>query len=150
MFVFYFQLVKTKVRVFNDIQKCRVGIKIRSNPANGVPMTRLTVLMAVPPDIHGETVMMSKDGGAWDGMKRIVAWSLEPLQPGHVIEVQCQFDTAAANAKKATPRFPVLVRCDAIDEQFSDVDVCAHYADQKSSPVKINVSRSTRIMHRKV
>jgi len=162
-------LVKTKVRAFHDIQKVRVGIKIRSNPANTVSMTRLAVIMAVPPDVNGETVLMSKEGGVWDSMKRLIAWSLEPLEPGHVIEVQCQLDfmVPSQDKNRPTPRFPVLIRCDAIDEQFSNVDISGihdptiqdtdgHHEHQQSSPasasspVKINVSRSTRILHRKV
>mmetsp|Transcript_17285 Transcript_17285/g.24304 ORF Transcript_17285/g.24304 Transcript_17285/m.24304 type:complete len:128 (+) Transcript_17285:121-504(+) len=127
-------------------------------------MTRLAVIMAVPPDVNGETVLMSKEGGVWDSMKRVIAWSLEPLEPGHVIEVQCQLDFMVPSQDKSrpTPRFPVLIRCDAVDEQFSSIELSGIHdptrtttaatekSDEPKPPVKINVSKTTRILHRKV
>ncbi len=131
-------------------------MKVRTNPSNDSPSFDLAILLAVPPGIQGETVRMSRQGGVWDGMKRTVTWTVEQLNPGEVLEVQAQFETIAASkngkdveALLRTPKFPVLVRCDTVN-LFSEIEITADYSDDLSSRIKMDLSKSIRILHRKV
>ena len=136
----------------SDQDRCRVGVKIRSNPANASALENVAILLAVPPDIRGETVKLTRQGGVWDGMKRVVAWSVDRLLPGELIEIQAQFQFVVKKVDPRTvPKFPVLVRCDAMNEQFSKIDlVLGSSHESLFIPPKMNLSRSVRIVHRKV
>lgn len=143
-------LVKSKVLV--EEHSCRVGVKIRSNPANKRSLTQIAILMAVPPDIRGETVKLTHQGGVWDGLKRVVAWSAETLAPGELIEIQAQFDfvDASQGDQKAERKFPILVRCEGVNNQFSDIELSTDSSDAFHMPVNMSLTRSVLILHRKV
>lgn len=143
-------LVKSKVMV--EGSRCRVGVKIRSNPANRKSLTQIAILMAVPPDIRGETVKLTREGGVWDGMKRVVTWPAESLSPGELIEIQAQFTFAdmSKGHGKGEPIFPILVRCEGTNDQFSDVRLTTDESDEMHAPVKMSLTRSVLILHRKV
>lgn len=143
-------LVKSKVVIEGG--RCRVGIKIRSNPANRQSLKQIAILMAVPPDIRGETVKLTRQGGVWDGIKRVMAWPAESLSPGELIEIQAQFsftDTSQGHEKRR-PTFPILVRCEGTNDQFSDVRLTTDESDVIHAPVKMSLTRSVLILHRKV
>ena len=133
---------------------CRVGIRMRANPTNNSPLTNGAILMAVPPDIKGDSIKTSREGSMWDAMKRVVAWSLDELEPGQSMEIQAQFEFVTALEPNGPPRphpkFPVLVRFDATNAQFSDVQLNSELSDNQSLPVKLKLSRSVRVLHRKV
>lgn len=142
------QLIKTKVQIAK--KDCRVGIKIRSNPENQHCLTQVAIIVAIPPDVDGRSVRLSRAGGVWDSMKRVLAWSVDQLGPGELIEIQAQFAfESGAKPADRSPKFPVLVRCDAQKEHFSKIELSSNFADQLSSPAKISVVSSVRIMHRK-
>jgi hypothetical protein len=143
-------LVKSKVLVEED--RCRVGVKIRSNPANQRPLTQIAILMAVPPDIRGETVKLTRQGGVWDGMKRVVAWPAETLEPGELIEIQAQFNFVSNQDpdRRSEPKFPLLVRCEGTNDQFSDIELITDIPGESYFPVKMRLTRSLLILHRKV
>lgn len=147
-------LVKSKVLV--EGTRCRVGVKIRSNPTNRQSLTQISILMAVPPDIRGETVKLTRRGGVWDEMKRVVAWPAESLSPGDLIEIQAQFNFVDMNRntnqvqKQADPTFPILVRCEGTNDQFSDVQLGTDESDDVHTPVKMSLTRSVLILHRRV
>lgn len=121
---------------------------------NDCPLSNGTILLAIPPDVRGESVRTSREKSVWDSMKRVVSWPLAPMEPGQLLEVQAQFEferpRTPDGAAVATPKFPVLVRCDAKDEQFSNLQVNANVNDNQFRPIKLKVSRSVRILHRKV
>lgn len=111
----------------------------------------MAILMAVPPDIRGETVKLTRQGGVWDGMKRTISWSVERLGPGGLLEIQAQFEyITPGDDRLTTPKFPVLVRCDVQRDQFSDIQLSTDYADERATSVKMKLSRTVRILHRKV
>jgi hypothetical protein len=111
----------------------------------------LAIIMAVPPDVKGETVKLSRKGGIWDSMKRVVAWDVGSMEAGDLIEIQAQFDLLGnAGTNSTPPKFPILVRCDAKDDTFSRVELRADYVDEDSAPVRLDVARTIRILHRKV
>jgi hypothetical protein len=100
--------------------------------------------MAVPPDVDGEHCKMSLKGGNWDELKRILSWAVDSLNPGQAIEIQAQFpqnDDAVSNDKE--PKFPVLVRFD-YPVLFSTVTVVS------DGSINIDLSKSSRVLHRKV
>ena len=105
-------------------------------------MTEVGILLAVPPDVRGESVRLTRAGGVWDGMKRVVCWHVPKLPAGELMEIQAQFDVIASSSGSVTPKFPVLVRCDAQQDQFSEIELRAN--------VKMNLTTGVRIMHRKV
>ena len=146
------KLVKSKVQVSNEV--CRVGIKIRANPANTSPLINGAIILAVPPDIKGESVKTSHEGSVWDGMKRVVAWPLNQLEAGQLLEVQARFEFVVvpdqAASPRPTPKFPVLVRCDATNQQFSGLQVSTEFTEEESRPVTMQLVRTVRVLHRKV
>lgn len=131
-----------------------MGIKMRANPANKSTLQNGAILLAVPPDIKGESVKTSIQDTVWDGMKRLVAWTITELSPGQSMEVQSQFEFATPLEPKVLPRpnpkFPILVRFDGKHIQFSDVQLHSIESDKGSLPVKLKISRSVRVLHRKV
>ena len=115
--------------------------------------------MAIPPDVSGETMKMSLRGGVWDPMKRIIIWSSPSMKSGETIDFQLQFEyTAISNL---LPVFPILVRCDSVDDQLSDIKLQVGgetYYDANGvghrnsgiSPYSMNLSTSYRLFHRKI
>ena len=130
----------------------RVGFKVRANPSNEFSLMRVKILLAVPPNVDGQSVRMSRQGGMWDEMKRTVAWSIKSLDPGEGIEIQTQFlsvDGGASSTRDRIAKFPVLVRCD-YSRLFSAVEVLGDFDDGVSSPIRVIPSSISRVLHRKV
>ena len=119
--------MQSKVKVAGQL--CRVAIKIRSNPANKHDLSNVAIMMAVPPDLDGETVKMSKKGGVWDKMKRAISWSMQRIKPGETkeLQIQLQFDSdwneGSGEFKNDVPIFPVLLRFETKNELLSSVDI---------------------------
>jgi hypothetical protein len=113
-------------------------------------MKNMTIMMAVPPDVDGETVKTSRKGGSWEELKRTLCWSVEELEPGKALEIQAQFALLeGGGANSRIPKFPVLVRCD-YPLLFSTLSLSTEYRDYQSVPIKISLRTSSRILHRKV
>jgi len=140
-------LIQTKVRIAGEF--CRVGIKLRANPSNKGSLVNLAILMPVPPEIDGETAKMSRRGGMWDSMKRIITWTLPQLRSGETMEVQSQFEFAAGEKNPFPPKFPVLVRFDSAGVQLSGIQVHL-IADDESLAYVLDLERSFRVVHRKL
>mmetsp|Transcript_7770 Transcript_7770/g.14649 ORF Transcript_7770/g.14649 Transcript_7770/m.14649 type:complete len:417 (+) Transcript_7770:174-1424(+) len=118
-------LVNVKVRVAGDV--CRVGVKIRSNPIHTHNLDNLVVLIAIPPDVSGESAKMSRQGGVWDPIKRVIVYKYDVIQSGETVDLQMQFDYVPSIRKDGQnamlPRFPVLVRCISKNESLSNVQL---------------------------
>merc|ERR1712218_143372 len=119
-----YQLVQTKVRLAGKY--CRLGVKIRSNPSNKEILRNVAILVAIPPDIDGETMKMSREGGLWDSMKRIIVWGEPELISGETIDEQLQFELGHDKDIAKNPIFPLLVRCDAQQDQLSNLEFAVH------------------------
>ena len=91
---------------------------------------------------------MSRKGGVWDEMKRTIAWKVDQLVPGEALEIQTQFQSSGEDVG-GTTRFPVLVRAE-YPVLFSSVELNSDFHDALSRPVKIKLSESSRVLHRKV
>jgi len=140
-------LVNSKAQVASKY--CRVRIKIRSNPSNEERIKNLVVLVAVPPNIDGESMKMSISGGIWDPMKRLISFTECELISGETMEVQLQFEILSSDG---VPKFPILVRCDGEKDQLSDIVI--RLGQQTKEGVLeskcLVVSKSYRLFHRKV
>lgn len=166
--LYFFQLVNCKVRIAG--KHCIVGVKVRSNPTNEQNIQNLAILIAVPPDVNGDTMHMSLRGGVWDPMRRMIICSSPFMKSGETIEFHLQFEYSSGlgsgsvgkdQSKIQLPRFPVLVRCDSSGDQLSGVKVEiggeTYYDDNGvghrqdgTTPFKMNLSTSYRLVHRKI
>uniref|UniRef100_A0A7S2YCF4 MHD domain-containing protein n=1 Tax=Entomoneis paludosa TaxID=265537 RepID=A0A7S2YCF4_9STRA len=141
-----------KSRVVTNSRYCRVGFKVRANPSNALPLTRVVLLLAVPPHMEGRTAKMSRKGGVWDELKRTISWVIPQLEPGQALEIQAQFEGPDDEPILATPpRFPILARGD-YGQAFSSLSV--KKTDARVSGTQaiqtLQINKSGRILHRKV
>lgn len=112
-------------------------------------MTRITIVLAVPPHVHGETVKMSRKGGVWDDMKRTLSWAIDALDPGEALEIQAQFEIVDDRDLVRVPNFPALVRCE-YPALFSSLQLDENCNESLETPLRLKLNKSTRILHRKV
>lgn len=137
-----------------------MAIKIRSNPANKHDLSNVAIMMAVPPDLDGETIKMAKRGGIWDQMKRTISWSSRSIKPGETkeLQIQLQFDSERNDgsdlySKDNAPTFPVLLRFDTKDELLSSVDIELGNPSEDDflfEEYAMKLTKSIRVIHRKV
>jgi hypothetical protein len=114
--------------------------------------------MIVPLDMDGESVTMSRKGGIWDEMKRTLVWIIPQLTPGETLDIQAQFkclpessDDGRYQDDMGAPggcQFPVLARCNG-NTTFSKIDLNSDYFEQGSSPVELEIERSSTVLYRK-
>mmetsp|Transcript_9154 Transcript_9154/g.10670 ORF Transcript_9154/g.10670 Transcript_9154/m.10670 type:complete len:429 (-) Transcript_9154:3-1289(-) len=151
-------LLKTKLHNRNN--RCRLGIRIRANPQNSYVLTDIVILIICPLDVDGENVTMSRKGGAWDGMKRSIIWTIHKLDPGEIVDIQAQFkciqeggvplqNNSVGFESLSSLKFPVLARCNG-DTNYSKIDMNSDYNEEGSNPVKLDMERSATILYRKV
>lgn len=142
-------LVQGKVRIAGRF--CRVGVKIRANPSNKKSLENMAILLPVPPDIRGDTAKMSRRGGTWDAMKRIITWTVSEVQCGETVEMESQFEFVSGEKNPFPPKFPVLVRCDAVGDQLSGVKVDLIASDESPvSTLTLDLGKAFRVLHRKL
>ena len=149
------QLVNVKVRVTGDT--CRVGVKLRSNPINTHNLENLVILIAIPPDASGESTKMSKQGGVWDPIKRVIVYKYEKIACGETVDLQMQFDYSPIIRKDGQnailPRFPVLVRCNGVNETLSNLLLDAEgigTGDSRLVSFQMHLEKSFQLFHRKI
>jgi hypothetical protein len=140
------QLVKSRVQVAQAFS--RAGFKIRANPSNEYPLTGMVIMLAVPPYVKGSSARMSRPGGTWNEMKRVISWDVDRLEPGEAMEVQLQFESMDGTWDRE-PKFPVLVRADC-PRLFTSLELRSDFSDGLSRLVGAAVSTSARVLHRKV
>lgn len=147
--------VQTRVRLHGIF--CRVALQISSNPANEDDLTDLTIIMAVPPSVKGETLTTSPPGGVWNAAKRSVLWCVAELGDGEKFQLQAQFEMEPTSAGKDSPSsterekpsFPVLVRCQCMYTQLSDIELeVADRPDRFPAEVSMKLARRFRLSHR--
>jgi hypothetical protein len=140
------QLLKTKIT--RNGTQCQVAIRIRANPKNQRPLEKMVIIMIVPPDVNGTSASMSRKGGLWDDLKRMLSWTHGKLQAGEVIDFRVQFQCADLG-NEGTSTFPVLTRCDG-RSLFSRVELSTEHTDDSSPPVKLYADQRSRVLYRKV
>lgn len=142
--------VQTRVRLSQGF--CRVALQISSNPANEDDLTDLTIIMGVPLEVRGESLTTSPAGGVWNAARRSVIWCVAELGDGEKFQLQAQFEVdeeRLAAAEKEKPKFPVLVRCQCMYAQLSDVELeVVDIPDVFPAEVAMKLARRFRLSHR--
>jgi hypothetical protein len=127
-----------------------VGIRIRANPHNRYNLAEVAIIMIVPLDFDGSSVIMSRKDGVWDAMKRSLTWIIQQLAPGEIIDIQSQFKSIeGVTTSETSSKFPVLARSTG-QTTFSRIDMNSEYAKDGSVPVDIDVQRSCTVLYRKI
>uniref|UniRef100_A0A7S3L338 MHD domain-containing protein n=1 Tax=Amphora coffeiformis TaxID=265554 RepID=A0A7S3L338_9STRA len=144
--------MRVQTRVKLDDTYCRVALQISSNPNNESKLVDLTIIMGVPEDIVGESLATQPAGGVWNSGKRCVTWCVEELGEGEKFQLQARFQVAN-NAKYdpngEKPQFPVLVRCQCLFAQLSDVELeVRDIPDVAPADVTMKIARRFRLSHR--
>lgn len=140
--------VQTRVKVDNGF--CRVALQISSNPHNEGSLTDLTIIMGVANEIKGESLVTQPAGGVWNASKRSVIWCVSELGDGEKFQLQARFEMdldSAAAKDDDIPKFPVLVRCQCMYAQLSDVEVSVRDLPEQSAEVAMKVARRFRLSH---
>jgi len=143
--------VQTRVRL--EESHWRVALQISSNPHNDDSLTDLTIIMGVPPEVNGESLTTSPPGGVWNDSKRSVIWCVSELGGGEKFQLQARFGIAPNSPTEYDdedrPKFPVLVRCQCMYAQLSDIEIDVGPAPQAiSADVNMKLARRFRLSHR--
>jgi hypothetical protein len=129
----------------------RVALQISSNPHNEDSLTDLTVIMGVPATVHGESLTTSPPGGVWNASKRSVIWCVSELGGGEKFQLQARFAIEAGDPKDEDekPKFPVLVRCQCMYTQLSEVELeVRDIPESFPAEVRMKLARRFRLSHR--
>jgi hypothetical protein len=107
--------------------------------------------MGVPPVVRGESLTTSPTGGVWNASKRSVIWCVSELGGGEKFQLQARFeiDPDVASTGDEKPKFPVLVRCQCMYAQLSDVEVeVQDIPEVFPAEVRMKLARRFRLSHR--
>lgn len=129
----------------------RVALQISSNPHNEDSLTDLTVIMGVPSTVHGETLTTSPPGGVWNASKRSVIWCVSELGGGEKFQLQARFAIERGDPvdEDGKPKFPVLVRCQCMYAQLSEVELeVRDIPEAFPAEVRMKLARRFRLSHR--
>jgi len=142
--------IRVQTRVRTQRGSCRVALQISSNPANEDDLTDLTIIMGVPPKVRGESLSTHPPGGVWNEAKRSVIWCVAELGNGEKFQLQAQFELDEEIIETTEkPKFPVLVRCQCMHAQLSDISLeVADIPDVFPAEVTLKLARRFRLMHR--
>ncbi len=149
--LFQQQRVKTRVRL--EGYHWQVTLHISSNPHNEDNLTDLTVFMGVPPAVRGESLTTSPVGGVWNASKRSVMWRVSERGGGETFQLQarCEVDPDAPRTDDENPKFPVLVHCQCMFAQLSDVEVDVQGIPEiYAVDVRMKLARRYRLSHREL
>lgn len=142
--------VQTRTKTENNF--CRVALQISSNPNNEAKLSDLTIIMGVPEDVQGESLLTQPAGGVWNEAKRCVTWCVEELAEGEKFQLQARFQlspTAKYEQSGEKPMFPVLVRCQCLFAQLSDLELeIRDIPEQFPADVTMKIARRFRLSHR--
>lgn len=144
----FVQRVQTRVKV--DGGFCRVALQISSNPNNEANLTDLTIIMGVPDDLRGDTLVTQPAGGVWNEAKRSVIWCVSELGSGEKFQLQARFEAERSfDPDDEKPKFPVLVRCQCLFAQLSSVELeVKDIPERFPADVTMKLARRFRLSHR--
>lgn len=132
-----------------DGEFCRVALQISSNPNNEASLTDLTIVMGVPENVRGESLATQPAGGVWDKSKSTVIWCVSELGNGEKFQLQARFEMRSGEIPSNNLNFPVLVRCQCLHVQLSDIEFEAREnPDEFPAELTTKVARRYRLSHR--
>jgi hypothetical protein len=129
-------------------------LQISSNPANDDDLRDLTIIMTVPEGVKGESLTTSPTGGVWQEKNRSVLWCVAELGEGEKFQLQAQFELEDAlrdkpESERKTPRFSVMVRCQCMESQLSNVELEVNDLDDAvPTDFALKLVRRFRLSHR--
>lgn len=128
---------------------CRVALQISSNPNNSASLTDLTIVMGVPEQVNGESLVTQPHGGVWDASKSSVIWCVSELGSGEKFQLQAKFEMPVRETPTNELNFPVLVRCQCLFAQLSSVEIeIRDMSESVSADLTMKVARRYRLSHR--
>ena len=145
-------LMQSKVsRSGNHLEHCKVAVQIRTNLNNVGSIRNITLAMAVPPTVIGSTLSIDSGPGAgeYDDLKRTIRWQVDELQQGSSIVFGAEVLVASTLLVDELPKFPILLRCNSVEDTVSSVIVDCQQLDE-NHPVTLSVTtqRSFQLLHR--
>lgn len=126
-----------------------MALQISSNPNNDANLSDLTIVMGVPDGVLGDTLATQPAGGVWDESKSTVVWCVSDLGSGEKFQLQARFETETDTIPARDMNFPVLVRCQCLHMQLSDIEF--EVSDSRGgAPTEMimKVARRYRLSHR--
>jgi hypothetical protein len=131
---------------------CRVALQISSNPNNEASLTDLTIIMGVPDEVDGTSLVTQPAGGVWNDSKRSVIWCVSELGDGEKFQLQARFELVEAftyDPQSEKPMFPVLVRCQCLFAQLSGIELeVQDMPDVFPADIGMKLARRFRLVHR--
>ena len=145
--------IRVQTRVRHEDSHWRVALQISSNPHNNDSLTDLTIIMGVPSDVDGESLKTFPPGGVWNASKRSVIWCVAELGGGEKFQLQARFEIPSnaptEYAEEDKPKFPILVRCQCMYAQLSDIEInLASVPQAIAADVQMKLARRFRLSHR--
>lgn len=108
--------------------------------------------MAVPSQLDGESMTISRKGAMWDAMKRTVVLSIPKIENGGIIVVKIRFETVPPFEVTGVDDllFPVLVRCGGRIGTLNSIDINISGACGKKSKssLALVLRKFYRLFHR--
>ena len=128
-----------------------IGVALRVNPRNKNTLVNGVILVSVPESIMGEKAKVLSVGNSigkgevessWNGVTRILCWTLGELYSGATVEFDVQVPVATSEDEPADVAFPILLRYDSHGCLLSDVKL--------NVDSKTNTAHKFRVYHREV
>lgn len=105
--------------------------------------------MGVPDNVRGETLATQPAGGVWDKSKSTVIWCVSELGSGEKFQLQARFVMEKDDLPANELNFPVLVRCQCLHVQLSDIEFHVRdNPDEFPAEIASKVARRYRLSHR--
>lgn len=113
-------------------------------------MSDFTIIMMVPDNVIGESVITQPVGGVFNAAKKSVIWCVSQLGSGEKFQLHAQFKLDKPLEKFGQgPSFPILVRCQSLYTQLSGIEVdCEDEPKGFPADVQTKVARRFRVSHR--
>ena len=105
--------------------------------------------MNVPNSIHGESLITQPAGGIWDEEKSSVLWCVAELGSGEKFQLQARFEMSRPDISMKDLNFPVVVRCQCLSAQLSDIEIeVSAISDSLQVDFIAKVARRYRLSHK--
>lgn len=128
---------------------CRISIQVRSKLANKGDLKDLSIAIAVPMEVDGESISILRGGdGIYDELRRIVHWRLDELKRGASLMVAAEAQLWETPPQDAKLEFPVILRANSTEDKISEVDCRVVPAEGHPSSVTFTQSHSFRLLYR--
>lgn len=99
--------------------------------------------------IRGETLATQPPGGVWDEAKSSVIWCVSELGSGEKFQLQARFEVGDPAPLAEELSFPVLVRCQCLYVQLSDIEFDVRERPEAyPAEIAMKIARRFRLSHR--